>query len=54
MNIEEAEMLLADENLELIQLVKEYENASVFLCKLKDGSEVQAVIQNDTVILAPT
>ena len=54
MDIEEARKRLAEENLILIKLVQKYENASEFLCRRKDGAEIEVVIQGDLVIVAPT
>lgn len=54
MSIEEARKILAEDELTPVKLLKQYDNADLFLCKYKDGSEIEAVIQNGVAIIAPT
>ena len=54
MSNEEAREILANEGLELVSLLKQYDNAALFLCKEKNGTEIEAVIQDGNVIVAPT
>ena len=54
MDIEEARKLLFDEGFILIKLIEEYDDASVFLCRRKNGTEIEVAIQNGLVIIAPT
>ena len=53
MSIEEAREILAEEGLKPIELVHEYDNASLYLCKRKNGTEIEAVIQDGMAIIAP-
>ena len=53
MNIEEASGILVEEGLTPIKLIHEYDNASLYLCKRKNGTEIEAVIQDGVAIIAP-
>ena len=53
MSIEEARAILAEEGLTPIELVHEYDNASLYLCRRKNGTEIEVAIQNGIAIIAP-
>ena len=53
MSIEEARKILAEEGLTPVKLVQEYDNASLYLCKRKNGTEIETVIQDGIAIIAP-
>lgn len=54
MSMEEAKPILAEEGLTPIKLLEQYDNATLFLCKRRNGTEIEAVIQDGVVIVAPT
>jgi len=54
MDVEELKKRFAEEDLTLIKLIQEYENASVYLCRRKDRAEIKVAVQGDLVIIAPT
>ena len=53
MEFEEARKILAEEGLKPVKLIKEYENASLYLCKRRNGTEIEALIQDGMAIIAP-
>ena len=54
MDIEKARELLAKEGLSLVKLLKEYTDASVYLCKRRNGTKIEAaILKNGRVIIAP-
>lgn len=53
MSIEEARDILSEEGLSLVKTLEEYDNATMFLCKRKNGTEIQVVIQDGVAIIAP-
>ena len=54
MDIEEARKLLSEEGLKMINKVAEYEDGTVYLCKRRNGTEIEAAIQDGIVVVAPT
>ena len=54
MSMEEAKPILAKEGLMPIKLLEQYDNATLFLCKRKNGTEIEVVIQDGIAIVAPT
>ena len=53
MDFEEARKILAEEGLTPVKLVEKYDNATVFLCKRRNGTEIEAVIQDGIATIAP-
>lgn len=54
MGIEQAKSLLAERKLTIVETIEEYEDGSaLFLCKRKNGTEIEVAIDNGNVIIAP-
>ena len=53
MRIAEAKEILAKENLTPVKLIHEYDNASLYLCRRKNGTEIEAVIQDGVATVSP-
>ena len=53
MSISEARSILAEDGLIPVKLIKENDNASLFLCRRKNGTQIEVAIQDGVAIIAP-
>lgn len=54
MDINDARTILAKNGFLFVKLIDEYNDASVYLCKRRNGTEIEVAILNDgSVIVAP-
>ena len=54
MDIEQARYLLAERGLTIVETLEDFEDGSaLFLCKRKNGTEIEVSIDNGLVIIAP-